>query len=241
MFRRLFGTSLRTLEKASSALSTESPELFNGVPTAFGWVLVPKTHVAGGWTQPLLNETLKNSFAPGSKPLRQEIQQVVDQWVQDVDVSNKPVFKKRTSADLQYEDEVKLYYLQTREDESLSSKMPRPRAPRLPRGSSSGGSGGGVTFINAWNYYMAQTYKNFSHLSETEARRAVGALWRQMDVSQKDEYRAKYRELLLSGKDILHGKIVDRLVKLKAVERQRLAKARSLAKKKKALEEELEE
>lgn len=70
-----------------------------------------------------------------------------------------------------------------------------------------------VTFTNAWNYYMTVNYNKYSALPSKEARQRVGTDWRQLSLDEKEYFRQEYGKLLNLGKDILHGKIVDKEVK----------------------------
>lgn len=216
---------------ASFALSKAHPENFNGVFTKFGWVLVPKTHIARGWTQPRLNEFLELNLKQ-ELPELNEIQSLVDTWASQVDLVDKPSVKKRSAADVRHEQDLKLFLQQLREEAQKGEKS-RQRVTRVKRQVSNGD----VTFTHAWNYFMAKQYAQFKDLPESEARAKVGSMWRAMSMDEKDVYREEYSQLLQQGKDIYHGKIVDRAVKMKAVERLNLSKERSLARKMKKLEE----
>jgi len=216
---------------ASIAQCRLSPENFNGVHTNFGWVLVPKTHVARGWTQPKLNEYLLQHIQH-DKPDLNEVQSLVDQWAASVDASSKPASKKKTAAEVRHEESLKLFLRQLK-DEAAKGDRKRQRVARVRKNTLSGE----VTFTHAWNYFMAKQYPLQKHLPEAEARAKVGLMWRLMSMDEKDVYREEYSQLLQQGKDIYHGKIVDREVKLKAVERLNLSKEKSLAKKLKKLEE----
>lgn len=207
-----------------------SPEIFSGVYTKFGWVLVPKTHIARGWTQPRLNEYLSEHLQ-SENPVFDEVQPLVDQWATSVDPSSKPTIKKKTAAEVRNEEGWRLFLQQLKEEQKLGEKK-KLRAARIKKSVLSGD----VTFTHAWNYFMAQQYPLHKHLSEAEARSKIGLIWRLMTMDEKDVYRQEYSQLLQQGKDIYHGKIVDREVKLKAVERLNLSKEKSLAKKLKKLE-----
>lgn len=217
------------------------PELFHGVFTRFGWVLVPKTHCARGWTQARLNEALEAKFGNPEEPkdprecvpTLQQLQHETDLWSAAVDLAEKPVFKKRTAADMKHEVDLKLFLLQLREEGKYKGEKKRLRTSRVKRDISNGN----VTFTHAWNYFMAKSYPKFKHLSEAEARSSIGQEWRLMSMDEKDVYREEYSQLLQLGKDIYHGKIVDRETKIKAVERLNLSKQKSLDKKLKKMEE----
>lgn len=215
---------------ASFASCKAHPENFNGVFTKFGWVLVPKTHVARGWTQPRINEYLEQNVGD-DKPDLNSVQLWVDTWASSVDLAEKPAVKKKSAADVRHEQDLKLFLQQLREEAKRGEK-PRQRVARVKKSVTSGD----VTFTHAWNYFMAKLYGQFKDLPEAEARAKVGLIWRLMSMDEKDVYREEYSQLLQQGKDIYHGKIVDRAVKMKAVERLNLSKERSLAKKMKKLE-----
>lgn len=231
---RLFTTTVRQYATvASLALLRQRPELFNGMYTDFGWVLVPKTHVARGWTQPKINEVLHTTF-PNKDGLKfEQVQAAVDAWAQEVSLKDKPVAKKKNAAQVKEEEDLRLYFQQLREEDSTKHAPLAMRALRVKRAAPTGN----VTLINAWNFFMAKTYPQFKHLPPKEARRQVGMIWRTMSVDEKDVYRGEYLQLLELGKDILHGEIVDREVKIVALERQRIAKEKSKQKKKKLLDE----
>lgn len=221
---------------AASAVECQAhPEKFNGVFTKFGWVLVPKTHVARGWTQSRLNEFLEQKLpAQEGKTAAKfdEIQKFVDEWAADVSLKEKPAVKKKSAADVKHEENLKLFLQQLREEVKKGDKK-KVRTTRVKKNVTNGD----VTFTHAWNYFMTKQYSQFKLLPEAEARAKVGLMWRLMSMDEKDVYREEYSQLLQLGKDIYHGKIVDREVKMKAVERLNLSKERSLAKKLKKLEE----
>lgn len=235
----LLASLRRHVSTAASVLQLKThPELYNGVYTRFGWVLVPKTHCARGWTQSRLNEALEAKFgnpdAPGALlPSLLQVQLETDAWGARVDLAEKPVFRKRSAADVKHELDLKLFLLQLREEGKYKGEKKRLRTSRVKRDISNGN----VTFTHAWNYFMAQSYPRFKHLSEAEARTAIGQEWRLMSMDEKDVYREEYSQLLQLGKDIYHGKIVDRETKIKAVERLNISKQKSLDKKLKKLEE----
>lgn len=208
-----------------------SPENFSGVYTKFGWVLVPKTHIARGWTQPKLNDYLSQHIQREESHF-EDVQPLADQWVASVDTSSKPVMKKKTAAEARHEEDMKLFLRQLKGEEKPGEKK-KLRASRVKKNVLNGD----VTFTHAWNYFMAKQYPLHKHLSELEARSEIGLMWRLMSMDEKDIYRQEYSQLLQQGKDIYHGKIVDREVKLKAVERLNLSKEKSLARKMKKLEE----
>lgn len=229
----------RSLATPASILHLKTnPELFHGVCTRFGWVLVPKTHCARGWTQSRLNEVLEAKFgdidtADAAGPSLQQVQLATDAWSDSVDLAEKPVFKKRTAADVKHELDLKLFLLQLREEGKYKGEKKRLRTSRVKRDISNGN----VTFTHAWNYFMAKSYPRFKHLPESEARTSIGQEWRLMSMDEKDVYREEYSQLLQQGKDIYHGKIVDRETKIKAVERLNISKQKSLEKKLKKMEE----
>lgn len=199
---------------------------------------MPKSHCARGWTQSRLNEALEAKFGnPEDKnsvvPTLQQVQQETDIWGATVDLSEKPVYKKRTAADVKQEVDLRLFLLQLREEGKYKGEKKRLRTSRVKRDISNGN----VTFTHAWNYFMAKSYPKFRHLSESEARSTIGQQWRLMSMDEKDVYREEYSQLLQLGKDIYHGKIVDRETKMKAVERLNISKQKSLDKKLKKLQE----
>lgn len=220
---------------ASFAQCKAHPEYFNGVYTRFGWVLVPKTHIARGWTQPRLNKYLEQEMGKKNKdePVDlDKVQVLVDKWASTVDLHGKPSIKKKSAAEVRYEENLKLFLQQLREEVKDGDKRTQ-RSARLKKIVTSGD----ITFTHAWNYFMAKLYPKYSDLSEADARAKVGLTWRLMSMDEKDVYREEYSELLQLGKDIYRGKIVDREVKMKAVERLNLSKERIMAKKLKKLEE----
>lgn len=212
------------------------PELYNGVFTKFGWVLVPKTHCARGWTQSQLNEALEARFghsADSKLPSFDEIQEAVDSWGATVDLNEKPVVKKKSAAELKHELDLKLFLQQLKQEGRYTGEKKRLRVSRVKRDISNGD----VTFTHAWNYFMAKSYPKYKHLPESDARSRIGLEWRLMSMDEKDVYREEYSQLLQLGKDIYHGEIVDRETKMKAVERLNLSKRRSTERKLKKLEE----
>lgn len=213
-----------------AAQCAEHPEKFNAVNTKFGWVLVPKTHVARGWTQPRLNEYLSEHSTDGN-PTLDQIQLLADSWVANTSSSEKPATRKRTQVDIQHDEDLKLYLQQLREE--LAQKV-GIRARRVKKDMTTND----VTFTHAWNYFMTQKYPVYKRTrTEAEARALVGNEWRSMSMDEKDVYREEYLALIQLGKDILHGAIVDRDVKLKAVERLNLSKEKSLQRKLQKAEE----
>lgn len=210
----------------------DRPDSFHGVLTKWGWVLVPRTHAARGWTQPQLNEFLGNHIQAGEKLPFSDIQDIVDRWTLLVKLSDKPVARKRTKADVERDQNRRLYIEQLREDMAYSGPVsddgsgtilkPRPKKV-IPSGQ--------VTFTHAWNYFMAKQYSQIEDMTEKEKRVVVGQMWRGMSMDEKDVYREEYSQLLALGKDIFHGKIVDREVKRRAVEKLNESKQRLLRRK----------
>ncbi|OBA20473.1 hypothetical protein METBIDRAFT_22916, partial [Metschnikowia bicuspidata var. bicuspidata NRRL YB-4993] len=210
------------------------PDLYNGVFTKFGWVLVKKTHVVRGWTQLQLNQVLEEKLG---EPLDQHdwdtVQQYADEWVRTANANQVPKLKRRTMADKSREEDMKLYLQQLRYDETeeISADDEKRRKRRLDGTKEIKQhkeiNKNAVSFTNAWNYYMAVTYKTHENLSPKERRVKVGTDWRQMSMDQKEVYRQDYTRLLNLGKDVLHGEIVDQEVKLKATQKLWEAKERA--------------
>lgn len=207
------------------------PENFKGILSKYGWVLVKNTHVARGWTQTEVNSYLDQHLTPQQLRDKQHLQAVVDQWMQGADLGAKPKHKKKTAEDVRKLEELKLYLQQLKEEGKFSGTRATKALALLKRKVSSLQ----VTFTYAWNYYMAVTYPKCKDLPPKEARKLVAAQWRLMSMDQKDVYRMEYSKLLEEGKDILHGEIVDREVKMKQTARLQRSKKRSLRRKADAL------
>ncbi|KAJ8146662.1 hypothetical protein OY671_000270 [Metschnikowia pulcherrima] len=219
-------SSVRGLTTSSMIESITHPELYNGVPTKYGWVLVRRTHVARGWTQASLNEKLDSKFGNAQQSLdRESIQEVVDDWVESVDIFQKPKTRKRSRADVNSDNDMRLYLQQSKFEDGTGTAEKRTSETEVK--SHKKIDSGAVTYTNAWNYYMTVTYPKFKHLPHKEARQTVGVQWRQLSLDEKEAYRQEYSSLLKQGKDILNGKIVDSDVKLQASQKLWEAKERT--------------
>lgn len=206
----------------TTAKALRDPDLYNGILTKYGWLVVPSTHVVRGWTQPLLNKLLDERFEAGAQVQPLQIQAVADHWIETVDLKTKPKVRKVTLADKMREDDLKLYLQQLKEEPGPKSKIKRLSPPRSLQ-KRAAATGGEVSFTNAWNYYMAVKYRDYdsSVLLLADIRKELGTSWRLMTTYEKDAFREEYAALLQLGKDIYRGKIVDREVKDRAMERLR--------------------
>lgn len=203
----------------SSAWVNTRPNDFYGLVTNFGWFVVPKPYYAYRWTTRLLDQEIKNAYPDIQKNPRShdELQSVIDKWVQSVKPHDVPAVSKPTKADLERQKNEDLYQQQLKEDEIVDGPVletkRKVRYKRTSRGS--------VTFIHAWNYFFSVTHPQYAHLGKTEARKEVTGIWNSMTTDEKEAYRESYSRLLEEGKDIFRGKIVLKEEKIK-----RLPKAR---------------
>ena len=201
-----------------------------GLYTDYGWVLVKQSHVARGWTaiqiQKEVEATLGDRLELADK---YEIQKIAEKWESEVDLSQKPVFKKQSNAEAKRLENLQLYMEQLKEE--VVGRLPRARTTNSVRNDDD------VTGVQAWNYFLTRKYADYKHLLKKEARAKVGLLWRKMYPEEKETYKEEYRALKAQGKDILFGKIVDKDTKLKANKRMQRAKAQGHKKKQQKLEE----
>lgn len=212
---------LRRLASGTVADLKMNPDLYNGILTKFGWVLVKKSHVARGWTQSLLNKELDNKLGNVSeKPDWEVVQKIADEWAETADISQIPQISKRTGAQVNKDNEMRLYLQQVRYEEPTEesegaedSEDPNIQSAKRELKTYKKINKEAVTFTNAWNYYMTVNYNKYSALPSKEARQKVGTDWRQLSLDEKEYFRQEYGKLLNLGKDILHGKIVDKEVK----------------------------
>lgn len=214
------------------------------VPTTYGWVKVLESHVAKHWTTAEIDKAIQQELgSKADKADKYEIQRIAEKWQNLLNKKSVPKIKPRAKAEASA----------TRASESLFREQLRPEEIRLCAGTLRGlyrlrpivpnpvilGPVLTLSVLHAWNYYVARHYKDYSHLSDREARMAVAAAWNNMSLEEKNEYKEEYRTLLNQGKDILKGKIVDRETKLKATVVVLRAKERQRLRKNKAYEEEL--
>lgn len=238
-FRALYSTGRKSLATNvehvlhSSQELVLHPENFNGVPTKFGWFLVPKTHATRTWTQ--LEITSAIEATKPSDHSYQTLQSIVDKWASEVDLKNKPKWAKPTPAQVQQQEDMFLYRQQLKEEESTPSatKIRYQRQKRLTRNMNSNN----ISNTHAWNYFVTVKYKQSKDITWAEARKVLGEEWRLMSLEDKDNYRTEYAKLLEGGKDIYRGEIIDREKKLKILEKQSQSKDRVYARRIQKLEE----
>lgn len=208
-----------TKSNFSSAWVKTRPNDFYGLVTNFGWFVVPKPYYAYRWTTRLLDQEIKKAYPDIQKNprSRDEVQSVIDKWVESVKPHDVPAVSKPTKADLERQKNEDLYRQQLKEDEVVDGpvleKKRKVRYKRTSRGS--------VTFIHAWNYFYSVTHPRYAHLGKAEARKEVTGIWNSMTTDEKETYRESYAKLLEEGKDVFRGKIVLKEEKIK-----RLPKAR---------------
>ncbi|CCE78182.1 Piso0_000799 [Millerozyma farinosa CBS 7064] len=197
----------------SSGWVKTRPNDFYGLVTNFGWFVVPKPYYAYRWTTRLLDQEIKKAYPDIQKNSRSrdDLQSVIDKWVQCVNQHDVPSVSKPTKADLERQKNDDLYRQQLKEvevvDGPASETKRKVRYKRTSRGS--------VTFIHAWNYFFSVTHPRFAHLGKTEARKEVTAIWNSMTTDEKEAYRESYAKLLEEGKDVFRGKIVLKEEKIK--------------------------
>lgn len=203
----------------SSAWVKTQPSDFYGLLTNFGWFVIPKPYYSYRWTTRLLDQEIKKAYPDIHKNprSRDELQSVIDKWVQSVNPHDVPTVSKPTKADLERQKNEDLYRQQLKEEEVVDgSDQETKRKVRYKRTSR-----GRVTFIHAWNYFFSVTHPQYAHLGKSEARKEVTGIWNSMTTDEKEAYRESYAKLLEEGKDIFRGKIVPKEEKIK-----RLPKAR---------------
>lgn len=204
----------RQFTQSCSATIWRKPRDNYAISSKYGWFLIPKTHFAPRWTTKAVNEAIEKKIKAGlvEEGNFEGLQDVVDAWAETTDLDNKPAVQKRTRADLQRLRDQALYRSQIKEnvDKTLPIKAtaklgPRTRAPTTRA----------VSFIHAWNYYLALHHKEHVHLGSKEARKQVAHQWNLLSDEEKESYREAYAELLEQGKDFYKGEIVSREEKLK--------------------------
>lgn len=217
-------------------------ERLTGVPTKYGWVMVKWSRIAKDWTTNELEKAIEQKLGDQAHLAdKYKIQEIAEEWEKNTAPSVVPSFEtskedQRNEVNLQlYKDQIKSEGPSSKSKSiltpKLSSKAAKTKAPTI--------DSMGLTTLHAWNYYLAQNYQKFSHLLRKDARAAVGLLWRKLSIKEKNVYRDEYAALLATGKDILHGEIVDREVKMQATEKVNRAKANIKLKKEKKLQEKL--
>lgn len=212
-----------------------------GVPTEYGWVMVKWSHIAKDWTTKELNKAIELKLGDRAHLAdKYEIQSIAEEWEQNVATSTIPSVEtskddQKQQANLQlYRDQIKGEASSKMISERKLSPVSRSSIPKTLSDSL------GLSTLHAWNYYVAQKYQDYKHLLKKEARAAVGILWRKLSSDEKNVYKDEYAALLATGKDILHGKIVDREVKIQATEKIIRAKENIRIKKQKKLQEEMQ-
>ncbi|GEQ72898.1 hypothetical protein JCM33374_g6586 [Metschnikowia sp. JCM 33374] len=131
---------------STPAHSKLHPELFNGVFTKFGWVLVKKTHVARGWTQAQINEALEKTLGdPSDNHDWNDIQEAVDDWTNRTCKKTVPQKKKKTLSEAKQEADMKIYLQQVRFNEE-NTPVPASKTEMKPFKKTTSDS---VTFTNA--------------------------------------------------------------------------------------------
>lgn len=215
-------------------------ERLTGVPTEYGWVMVKWSRIAKDWTTRELNKAIEQKLGDRAHLAdKYEIQRIAEEWEQNVNPSLIPTVVT-SKDDQKREANLQLYRDQIKGDSSPKSSSVRKQSTTTkPAKSASSSDSLGLSSLHAWNYYVAQKYQNYKHLLKKEARAAVGLLWRKLTSEEKDFYKDEYAALLATGKDILHGEIVDREVKIQATEKIIRAKENVRLRKQKKLQEEM--
>lgn len=197
-----------------SSLLKERPQAFYSIHTQYGWFIIPKEYYAYRWTAQNIQQSIENRYPDiVEKPRSHEaLQEVVDQWGRETDLTQKPAVRKTTKADIEKHHLEALYRSQLREEsreDTSSKKSTRERTVVRKR------NPGTITFTHAWNYFFSVSNPKYKHLGRKEARKEVAQEWNNMTTDEKEEYRGAYAELLAEGKDVYRGNIVPKEEKLK--------------------------
>lgn len=217
MLRSLQTILRRNISSKSSSLVKVKPNNFNAIATNYGWFVVPKTHYGFRWTIPRIHSAIQEKYKdPASVPKDiATLQAVVDEWVEKVDLSQKPEALKMNRKEIRRLKDEAIYRSQLKDNDVTTEPQDRLQDPISVKKTRRKSNMDRVTFIHAWNYFFSLQHNRYSHLPTKESRKEISNEWNSLSVEEKEAYRESYSDLLKEGKDVYRGKIVTREEKLK--------------------------
>ncbi|KAK6203276.1 uncharacterized protein RJT21DRAFT_25881 [Scheffersomyces amazonensis] len=204
----------------------EDPNKYSTILTKYGWFAIPSTHYGSKWTianiESFIESQPQDSIDTSNIPQLQNL--INEKWVPEADLSNIIKVKKLTPKEIAHQKNEELYMSQLIGDRTIEVDV-NDKSSNSDDGSSKKTTKK-IGFIHAWNYYVSLEYTRRGG-EYKKVKLEIAEAWKKISLEEKDYYRNEYIKLLESGKEILHGKVVDREVKLKQNQRREDAKRRA--------------